>query len=219
MKRVINDLNKIQGLKHAYIHRAGEENISTFGEEKMSIIHSSAELIEQYFMAAKGIEKAYNEMIFPLENGDNLIALLGEENTLVIALTKQKMNLPMLHMAFTVVIKKLNNGTYQQQTLRDAIPAAPKKRIQPAQEKNPLSKPTTRITPTPTPTKSHPKKTVSSFKSLFSNPFTSKTAKKNKHNERPYTLFRGQKIYQNETQKKSQTLPADKKLVYREQKD
>lgn len=227
MKPVINDLKKIHNLKQAYIHREGKEKISTFNVAETTKMHSSIELIEQYFMAAQGIEKSYNEMIFPLENGNNLIAFLVDEATLVITLTEEKINLPMLHMALTVIIKKLNNGTYQKQAIRAATPLPSIK--QPAQQQKPQEpvipipkKPRPQVTQTPViPTKqttiTTEKTPALSLRSLFSNPFSAKKNTSNANNERPYTLLNGQKIYQNETKQKRRPLPADKKLVYREQ--
>jgi hypothetical protein len=220
MKSVINDLKKIHNLKQTYIRREGEENISTFNAAETTKMHFSIELIEQYFMAAQGIEKSYNEMIFPLDNGTNLIALLVDETTLVITLTEEKINLPMLHMALTVIIKKLNNGTYQKQTVREetlrpsikkpAEQKKPQESIIPAPQKTrPLI---TQTSPIPT-EKTTEKASSLSLRSLFSNTFATK---KNTSTERPYTLFKGQKIYQNEEKQKRRPLPADKKLVYRE---
>lgn len=234
MKRVISDLKKVNGLLYAYIYREGEDDISTFDADKMSVLKSSAELIEQYFLAAEGIEKSYNEMIFPLDKGNSLIAFLSENNTLVIALTKEKINLPMLHMAFTIIIKKLANGTYQQQAIRDAKETtrhttATRKPIPEQTQANTITRPIPKpiATPAPSPTltgakPTDPKTKTSTLKSLFSNPFTSKAKQDNDQkdtNERPYTLYRGQKIYQNEAAKKPQARPVEKKLVYRGHKE
>jgi len=221
MKPVINDLKKIHNLKQAYIHREGEESISTFNADETTKMHSSIELIEQYFMAAQGIEKSYNEIIFPLDNGNNLIALLVDDTTLVMTLTEEKINLPMLHMALSIIIKKLNNGTYQKKIIRAAPIPPVKKPVQQQKPSEPViqvpQQPRPQITKTPTiPTErtTETEKTSSlSLRSLFSNPFS---AKKNTSNERPYTLLKGQKIYQNEEKQKRRPLPADKKLVYRE---
>jgi hypothetical protein len=228
MKPVINDLKKIHNLKQAYIHSEGKEKISTFNAAETTKMHSSIELIEQYFMAAQGIEKSYNEMIFPLENGNNLIAFLVDEATLVITLTEEKINLPMLHMALTVIIKKLNNGTYQKQATRAStlLPSIKK----PIQQQEPQEsvipipkKPRPQVTQTPViltkqTTITTEKNPALSLRSLFSNPFSAKKNTSNANNERPYTLLNGQKIYQNEAKQKRRPLPTDKKLVYREQK-
>lgn len=249
MKQVINDLKKINGLEQAYIYREDEDDVSTFDAEKMPVLQSSAELIEQYFLAAEGIEKSYNEMIFPLDNGTSLITFLSENNTLVIALTKEKINLPMLHMAFTIIIRKLANGTYQQQAIRDAKEAKQATMTRkPTPERavaNTITRPAptipnpriraSRAVATATPASSRTAETVltsakpteaknkaSALKSLFSNPFTSKAKQDNDKkdkDERPYTLYRGQKIYRNETAKKPQTRPVEKKLVYRDHEE
>jgi len=192
MKRIINDLNNIYNLKQAYIHREHAESLSTFSAEQTTIMRSSIELIEQYFMAAQGIEKSYNEMIFPLENGDNLIAILVDETTIAMLLTEEKINLPMLHMALSLIIKKLNNATLQKlETLSPALVTTPSlpKVVKP----NPKSPPVTQSE----------KPTMPSLKSLFSNPFS---AKKSKNKDRPY---------KNTTIQSSSTL-IEKKLVYRE---
>ena len=228
MKPVINDLKKIHNLKQAYIHREGKESISTFNADETTKMHSSIELIEQYFMAAQGIEKSYNEMIFPLENGNNLIAFLVDEATLIITLTEEKINLPMLHMALTLIIKKLNNGTYQKQATRAVTPPSSiKQSVQQQKPQEPVisisKKPNPQVTQTPIiptkPTTTKIEKTSSlSLRSLFSNPFSAKKNTSNTNNERPYTLLNGKKIYQNETKRKRRPLPVEKKLVYREQK-
>lgn len=219
MKQVMHDLKKIHNLKHAYIHQENKESISTFDVEKTPLIKTSIELVEQYFMAAQGIDKSYNEITFPLENGDNLIAFLMDETTLVVLLTEEKINLPMLHLALTVIIKKLNNGTYQKQVTRATTPASspqttsdptitqqPSETITPKTEiPNATTPPTpepplAQKTPKPTPPPTAEKKAVMpKLKSIFSNPFS---AKKSKSKERPYS--------------NTQASPKDKKLVYRE---
>lgn len=207
----MRDLKKINNLKHAYIHQENKDSISTFNAEKTPLIQTSIELMEQYFMAAQGIEKSYNEIIFPLDNGDNLIAFLMDETTLVILHTEEKINLPMLHLALKVMIKKLNNGTYQKQVSHvETLSSSPKTTNdakitthQPNKTEAPKTLPPSTQEPepalpqqTPPPAK---KAVMPRLKSIFSNPFS---AKKSKGKKRPYN--------------KTQASPKDKKLVYRE---
>jgi hypothetical protein len=206
MQHILNNIKNIHNLKQAYIHREGKESISTFNAEKTAMMRSSVELIEQYFMVANDIERSYDEIIFPLENGDNLIALSIDKSTLAILLTKEKINLPMLHMALMLIVKKLKNKTDQESIIAATTTPTPQQTAKPSQEivlsrtKILNTKPKI-IQPEIIADSKSKKSAIPSLKSLFSNPFLARKSK-NKDRPRPYS--------------NTQATQTGKKLVYKE---
>ncbi|CAA6802224.1 MAG: Unknown protein [uncultured Thiotrichaceae bacterium] len=142
MNKVLQDLSRIKALKHAYLDIEGHDSISTFPDEKRAPIKKARQIIDQYYMAAQSIEKSYDEMIFPLADGDNLIIFFFDETTIAILLTEEKINLPMAHMALKVIMQRIKSGEYQTQAI-EPVPQKPKGQatLPPAPKKVPITEP------------------------------------------------------------------------------
>jgi len=118
MSNLSKDLAKITGLKGALLHADGHPDIDTFSSEDATQITGVIEFVEQYFTVAESINRSFNEMIFSLENGDNLITYFFDESTIFILRTEQKVNFPFVHMTSKMIAKKYLNGDYDKQPQR-----------------------------------------------------------------------------------------------------
>lgn len=118
MSTLSKDLSKITGLKGAFLHAEGHPDIDTFSTEEARQISSVVDFVEQYFSVAESINRSFNEMIFSLENGDNLITYLFDESTIFILRTEQKVNFPFVHMTSKMIAKKYLKGEYDRQPQR-----------------------------------------------------------------------------------------------------
>lgn len=118
MSNLSKDLDKITGLKGTLIRAQGHPDIDTFSTIEASEISSILVFIEQYFSVAKSIGRSFDEIIFSLENGDNLIAYLFDETALFILRTEEKVNFPFVHMTAKLIAKKYLNGEYNRRPLK-----------------------------------------------------------------------------------------------------
>ncbi|CAA6816459.1 MAG: Unknown protein [uncultured Thiotrichaceae bacterium] len=115
MSNLAKDLAKITGLKGAFLHSDGHPDIDTFSAKEAHEISSVLDFVEQYFSVAESINRSFNEMIFSLENGDNLITYLFDESTIFILRTEQKVNFPFVRMTSKIIAKKYLKGEYDRQ--------------------------------------------------------------------------------------------------------
>lgn len=118
MSTLTKDLSKITGVKGVFLHADGHPDIDTFPKEEASQISKVLDFVEQYFSVAETINRSFNEMIFSLENGDNLITYLFDESTIFILRTEQKVNFPFIHMTSKMIAKKYLKGDYDKQPER-----------------------------------------------------------------------------------------------------
>lgn len=188
MNKVIQDLTRIKGLKHAFLNMEGHDSISTFPDHKSASLSNATQIIEQYYMAAQSIEKSYDEMIFPLQNGDNLIIFFFDQTSVVVLQTEEKINLPMAHMALKVITQKIKTGEYTHDIAT----------LEPIRDK-----PTIPSVPD----------TPQAVKLKESAPKPSEE----KEDNRPFTMYRGQKVYRDVPTQHENKAPAKKKLMYRGQ--
>lgn len=209
MKTVAADLNKVKGLKAAYIRVDGYAVESTFADNKQHEMQELFDFVEQYFFAAEGIDKSYNEFVFSISNHENLVAYQLDKSALVVMITEHKINLPMLHMNLKMVIKNIREDVYNKSE----------------SEPSKIVGASASASPTPTPeTSSDPgqdfleRPTISLVEKT---PATKEVQETPEKEERFYTMYRGQRVYRDKpTRTAESAIPKKstvKKRVYRGQ--
>lgn len=203
MKTLAADLNKVKGLKVAYIRVDGYAIESTFADNKQHEMQELLDFVEQYFFAAEGIDKSYNEFVFSISNDENLVAYQLDKSALVVMITEHKINLPMLHMNLKMVIKNIREDFYNKSEPQPSkiVGASPTPETSSDPGQDFLERPTISLVekrPAPKEVQETPEK-----------------------EERFYTMYRGQRVYRDKpTRTAESAMPKKstlKKRVYRGQ--
>lgn len=105
MEKILNSINKLNGVHHVCIYRDGSDIISTFPDDHHDI-ESVAQKIEQIFSALQAIDKSHDELYFSIED-KLLAAYLMHESYIAILLTEKKINFPLLHMGIRSASAKI----------------------------------------------------------------------------------------------------------------
>lgn len=197
---LLTNLQKIKGVKAAYIALEGEAPVSTFDVTQNVNLSSAVSLVEQYFLAAQSIDRVYDEIVFTLADGDHLMAYQFDSDALVLLLTEARVNMPMIHMSLKLIVKKLRENPLP---VAKTAETATEAHLADA-ESQPLVSNILAETETPSPVVDHTVETHI------------ETDEPKPQKERPYMIYRGQKIYKDEPETKK----AEKKrprMMYRGQ--